>query len=120
MLAAFAVGGVSGSKNGLAPPLGVGGSGARNGVDAGPNEASTCEASARAELEAAVSMSSGRCVSFSFAFSLSSGRDRGVGLLTSRTSQPLQRHFASPCVQDCSEPMGGFPDTAFRENQECH
>ena len=55
MLAAFAVGGVSGSKNGLAPPLGVGGSGARNGVDAGPNEASTCEASARAELEAAVS-----------------------------------------------------------------
>ena len=55
VLAALAVGGVSGSKNGLAPPLGVGGSGVRNGVEAGPNEASTCEASARAELEAAVS-----------------------------------------------------------------
>ena len=45
-----AVVGVSGSKNGLAPPLGVGGSGARNGVGPGPNEASAC-----AELEAAVS-----------------------------------------------------------------
>ena len=55
VLAALAVGGVSGSKNGLAPPLGVGGSGARNGVDPGPNEASTCEASACAELAAAVS-----------------------------------------------------------------
>ena len=33
-----------------------------------------------------VSMSSGRCVGFGFAFSLGCGRDRGVGLLTSRTS----------------------------------
>ena len=31
-------------------------------------------------------LSSGRCVSFGFAFSLGSGRDRGVGLLTPRTS----------------------------------
>ena len=38
---------VSGSKNGLAPPFGVGGSGTRNGV--APDEASAC-----AELEAAV------------------------------------------------------------------
>ena len=49
-VAAFAVGGVSGSKNGRAPALDVGGSGTRNGA-AG---ASACEASARAELEAAV------------------------------------------------------------------
>ena len=43
-----AVVGVSGSKNGLVPPLGVGGSGTRNGL--GPDEASAC-----AELDAAVS-----------------------------------------------------------------
>ena len=42
------MGGVSGSKNGLAPPLGVGGSGVRNGVGFEPDEASAC-----AELEAA-------------------------------------------------------------------
>jgi ABC-type phosphate transport system substrate-binding protein len=47
VLAALAVGGVSGSKNGLAPPLGVGGSGVRNGVGLEPDEAS-----ARAELAA--------------------------------------------------------------------
>ena len=46
VLAAFAVGGVSGSKNGRAPPLGVGGSGARNGAALGSTEASACEASA--------------------------------------------------------------------------
>ena len=46
-LAAFdAAAGVSGSKNGLAPPFGVGGSGTRNGVV--PDEASAC-----AELDAA-------------------------------------------------------------------
>ena len=49
-VAAFAVGGVSGSKNGRAPALDVGGSGTRNGATG----ASACEASARAELEAAV------------------------------------------------------------------
>ena len=35
VLAAFAVGGVSGSKNGRAPALDVGGSGARNGAALG-------------------------------------------------------------------------------------
>ena len=50
VLAALAVGGVSGSKKSLAPPLGVGGSGVRNGVGLEPDEAS-----ARAELVAAVS-----------------------------------------------------------------
>ena len=53
-VAAFAVGGVSGSKNGRAPALDVGGSGARNGALLGSTGASACEASARAELEAAV------------------------------------------------------------------
>ena len=34
--------------------------------------------------------------------------------------RPLQRHFISPCDQGCPEPMGGFPHTTFRGNQECH
>ena len=46
VLAAFAVGGVSGSKNGRAPALDVGGSGARNGALLGSIGVSTCEASA--------------------------------------------------------------------------
>ena len=120
LLAAFAVGGVSGSKNGLAPPLGVGGSGVkRNGVGFDQDEASAC---AELELEAAVSnpCPGGGYVSFGFAFSLSCGRDRGVGLLTPRTSGLCSGALLSPCVQGCPEPMGGFPHTAIRGIQECH
>ena len=49
-LAAFdAAAGVSGSKNGLAPPFGVGGSGTRNGVV--PDEASAAQSWMRLQFQ---------------------------------------------------------------------
>ena len=114
MLAALAVGGVSGSKNGLAPPLGVGGSGVRNG-------AATDEASACAELEAAVSSCPVALVSASaLRFRLSCGRDRGVGLLTSRASCLCCGALLLFAFKVAPNQWKVFPHTAFRGMRASH
>ena len=83
----------------------------------GSTGASACEASARAELEAAVSIMCGDgCISFGFAFSLSGGRDRGVRPYDLQDLQPLQRRSASLCVQGFPEPMEDFSSYTFSRN----